>query len=173
MIKATEVKNSKIEDGIFCRRTISVEGHKPLYIARKGAFIITLPSDGENFPRDGREGEREGNERKRSHRKPNTMVIRGESAWVLRGYQFHPPSTEDPIQPPSPSLLLSYPPVARHWKFIELSHLHHPPFGFSHPPTLSWLDRRQAFRYLNNPPIRLSSGVGMISRIYSPSTYEE
>lgn len=55
-IEVTEVRNSKVEDGIFCRRAISVEGHKPLYVARKGAFIITLPDDGENFPRDGREG---------------------------------------------------------------------------------------------------------------------
>lgn len=137
MIEATEVRNSKIEDGIFCRWMISVGGHKLLYIACKGAFIITLPGDGENFPRDEREGEK-GNGRKRSHRKPNTMVIRGESAWVLRGYQFHPPSTEDPIQPPSPSLLPSYPPVARHWKFIELSQPPPPSLRFPLNPSLSW-----------------------------------
>ena len=49
-IEATEVRNSKVEDGIFCWRTRSVGGHKLLYVARKGAFIITLPGNGENFP---------------------------------------------------------------------------------------------------------------------------
>lgn len=120
----------------YFRWTISVEGHKSLYIARKGAFIITLPSDWENF-RETEGRERKENERKRSHRKPNTMVIRGESAWVLRGYQFHPPSTEDPIQPPSPSLSPSYPPVARHWKFIELSQPPPPSLRFPSSPRRS------------------------------------
>lgn len=36
----------------------------------------------------------------RSHRKPNTMVIRGESA---SGLQFHPPSKEDSVTPASPA----------------------------------------------------------------------
>lgn len=36
--EVTEVRNSKVEDGIFCWRTRSVEGHKPLYVARKRGF---------------------------------------------------------------------------------------------------------------------------------------
>lgn len=60
----------------------------------KGVSLrLTIRRGGGNALRDGAErGE------KRSHRKPNTMVIRGESASVLWGYQFHPPQREDPIQ---------------------------------------------------------------------------
>lgn len=77
----------------------SVGERKRLYVARKEGFI-TVQSKGRN---SSRWRERE----KRSHRKPNTMVIRGESASsVLRGYQSHPPPRKDAIQP--------YPPVARH-----------------------------------------------------------
>lgn len=53
----------------------------------------------------------------RSHRKPNTMVIRGESASALPV----PSAVErrsDPVTPASSRAF--YPPVARHWKFIEL-----------------------------------------------------
>lgn len=169
-IEAVEVRNGQVEDGIFWWWTRSVEGHKPLVRSRAVVvgFITTQVAEG-IF----RETEGGG---KRSHRKPNTMVIRGESASGLPV-----PSAVERRSDPSPSRAF-YPPVARHWKFIELpsplSTSPHPlpqspSFSLSHPSMLSWLDRRQAFRYLNNPPIRLSLGVGMISRIYSPSTYEE
>lgn len=110
---------------------------------------------------------REGEER--SHRKPNTMVIRSESASGLPV-----PSAVKRRSRPLPRLLsASCQALKIYWTPISAIQplLRH--FFLSHPSTLSWLDRRQAFRYLNNPPIRLSLGVGMILRIYSPSTYEE
>jgi len=123
---------------------------------------------------------------KRSHRKPNTMVISG---WVCFGVtssirrrkKIRPssPSTSSIRQLPGienllNSLLRCLPPchllLCQNFLSLSLS------LSFSLSLSscqLSWLDRRQAFRYLNNPPIRLSLRVGMISQIYSPSTYEE
>lgn len=151
----------------------SVVGHKPLVRPRTEmvGFITTQVTEG--IFRGATEGERG------SHRKPNTMVIRGWVCFRVTSSIRRRKKIRSSRPPSSSVLSASCQALKIYW--TPLPAIPPPPFlslsvslSLSLTlPTLSWLDRRQAFRYLNNPPIRLSSGVGMISRIYSPSTYEE